>query len=241
VPLVTLLPFINRAALFERQWGMAKDQLSKSESILNRLVDENRQSNIIHAQALYGYYACQSLNDELIVYEDQAGQKEFCRFAFPRQSSGQRLCLADFFRSQKSRELDIVAFQLVTVGQSASNNVRELFSQDKYQEYLYWRGLLAETANALAEWVHKRIRIEWGVVDEEPLNEKEIFKHHYRGARYSFGYSSCPHLEDQVKILELLQAERIGVGLSETFQLIPEESTSAIVIHHPQASYFMLV
>lgn len=240
ISLLTIIPYINLDVLYKFQWGFKQDSAKQSDSVFNRLIAENRKANIIQLQALYGYFACQSVGDELVVYNNSSDQKELCRFLFPRQATGNHLCVADYFKPQSSKELDVVAFQLVTVGQQASAYARELFQQNKYQEYLYWRGLNAEIAAAMAEFVHKQIRVELGFAAEEPRDIKDVFKQKYHGARFSFGYPSCPNLEDQEKILALLDAERIGVKLNEVHQLLPEESTSAIIVHHPQAEHFVV-
>jgi 5-methyltetrahydrofolate--homocysteine methyltransferase len=136
--------------------------------------------------------------------------------------------------------MDVVGLQLVTIGQQASDFARDLFQRDIYQDYLYWHGLNAESAEAMAEYIHKRIRQELGFGKEEPRDMQDLFKQKYRGSRYSFGYPACPDLEQQDKLLDLLDAKRIGVTLGDEFQLWPEESTSAIVVHHSQAKYFTI-
>jgi len=168
---------------------------------------------------------------------------EWLRFTFPRQSDGKRLCISDFFVSRNSPEgqagvMDVVAFHLVTVGKQASEYARKLFESNKYADYLYFHGLSVETAEALAEYWHKKIREELSIVDNDAKEIKRLFAQGYRGARYSFGYPACPNLEDQAKLFELLRPERIGVTLTEEYQLVPEQSTSAIIVHHPEARYF---
>jgi 5-methyltetrahydrofolate--homocysteine methyltransferase len=160
------------------------------------------------------------------------------RFTLPRQKREGGICIADFFRDIKGPERDVCALQLVTVGAKASDVAREWFAGDRYQDYLYLHGLSVEMAEALAEYVHKRIRAELGLGGEDAREIDKLLKQGYRGSRYSFGYPACPNLEDQVPLLKLLDAGRIGVTLSEEFQLEPEQSTSAIVLHHPQARYF---
>jgi len=248
VPLQTVVPYINRTSLYKFQWGFKSGGRAPAEyaawaraemdPILTRLVRESESGNILQPAAVYGYFPCQSEGNDLIIYLDPTGQQEQLRFTFPRQSTARKLCIADFFRSKESETVDVVAFQLVTVGQRASDHARELFASDRYQEYLYWHGLNAEGAEGLAEWVHKRIRTELGFGMEDSRDLHALIKQQYRGSRYSFGYPACPNLEDQDKILDLLEAKRIGVVLGEEFQLWPEESTSAIVVHHPNAKYF---
>jgi len=248
IPLRAILPYINRNTLYKFQWGFkapeknvqeykqwAKTEL---EPILNRLILQSEQENILQLKAVYGYFPCQSEGDDLIIYAHPQAQPEHCRFTFPRQTAGRHLCIADFFREVDSGEIDLVAFQLVTVGQRSADFARELFHQDRYQEYLYWHGFNAEGAEGLAEYIHRLIRAELGFAAEDARSIPEMIKQNYRGSRYSFGYPACPNLHDQDKILALLEAQRIEVVLGEEDQLWPEESTSAIVVHHPEAKYF---
>ena len=255
VPLRAVVPYINRTALYKFQWGFKSqgrdEQAYRSwarheiDPIFNELVARSEAEDIIRPQAVYGYFPCQSDDEELIVYappEDgttTAGPlSELCRFRFPRQRKGRRRCISDFFRSQASGEVDVVAFQLVTIGQHASDHARAIFADDRYKDYLYWHGLNVETTEGLAEFVHQRIRAELGFSSEDARSIGDMIKQRYRGSRYSFGYPACPDLHEQVKILELLDAGRIGVRMGDEDQLWPEESTSAIVVHHPQAKYF---
>lgn len=249
VPLASLLPYINRTALFKFQWGFKPQGKTPAdykvwaktevEPILQRLVMQDKLEQIIKPQAVYGYFPCQAEGNSLIVYTDPSGKKEHCRFTFPRQEKSERqLCISDFFCDTNSEKMDVLGLQLVTIGQRASDFARDLFERDVYQDYLYWHGLNAESTEAMAEYVHKRLRQELGFGSEDPRDMQDLFKQKYRGSRYSFGYPACPDLEQQDKLLELLDAKRIGVTLSDEFQLWPEESTSAIVTHHPQAKYF---
>jgi 5-methyltetrahydrofolate--homocysteine methyltransferase len=160
------------------------------------------------------------------------------RFSFPRQNTKRRLCVADFFRSKESGDFDVLGVQLVTVGDRASELAQELFKANKYQEYLYLHGFGVESAEGLAELWHKRMRQELGFGSEDAPKISQLFQQGYRGSRFSFGYGACPSLEDRAKIVELLKPESIGVVLSENFMLVPEQSTDAIVVHHPQAKYF---
>lgn len=245
IPLRAIVPYINRTALYKFQWGFkAKEKnpeqyaiwvKTELDPIFNRLVARSEQEAILQLKAIYGYFPCRAQDNDLIIYTDLHAQQERCRFTFPRQKTGQHLCIADFFRSE---EIDVVAFQVVTVGQSASDFARTLFSEDQYQEYLYWHGLNVEGAEGLAEYIHRRIRAELGFAQEDARDIMVMIKQKYRGSRYSFGYPACPNLVDQDKILDLLQAHRIQVVLGEEAQLWPEESTTAIVVHHPQAKYF---
>ena len=172
---------------------------------------------------------------------DEDKKTEVKRFTFPRQKDRDKLCLADYFISKDEMDkkgVDIVAFHAVTVGEQASKYSKKLFDENKYTDYLYFHGLSVETAEALAEWSHKRIRTELDIHHEDEKEMRKLLGQGYHGARYSFGYPACPYLEDQSKMFELIKPERIGISLSESFQLHPEQSTSAIIVHHPQAKYF---
>lgn len=248
VPLRAIVPYINRNTLYKFQWGFKAPEMSPQaykawartevDPIFNRLVAASEAQNILQPKAVYGYFPAQSEGDDLIVYTDATGRQERMRFTFPRQKTARRRCIADFFRPVDSGEMDVVAFQLVTVGQHTADHARELFHGDQYQEYLYWHGLNAEGAEGLAEYIHKQIRAELGFAREDARDIQAMIKQEYRGSRYSFGYPACPNLHDQHKILDLLGAERIGVVMGDEDQLWPEDSTSAIVAHHPQAKYF---
>jgi 5-methyltetrahydrofolate--homocysteine methyltransferase len=160
------------------------------------------------------------------------------RWSFPRQSSARRLCIADFFRPIDSGERDVIALQCVTVGDRVTRRASELFAADRYTDYLYLHGVGVETAEALAEHWHARIRAELDIADADATTPRELFRQGYQGSRYSFGYAACPDLEMREPLVDLLGAERIGVVLSESFQLHPEQSTDAFVVHHPEARYF---
>jgi 5-methyltetrahydrofolate--homocysteine methyltransferase len=174
----------------------------------------------------------------IIYHDDQKTERQ--RFTFPRQPSGKQLCLSDFFAAKDSGRLDVVGFHLVTVGRRASEYAQELFKSDNYADYLYFHGLSVESAEALAELWHKRIREELGIAGADAPDIKKLFHQAYQGSRFSFGYPACPNLEDQVKLFELLDPARIDVELTEEFQLNPEQSTSAIIVHHPEAKYFSI-
>jgi 5-methyltetrahydrofolate--homocysteine methyltransferase len=185
----------------------------------------------------WGYFPCSSEGNDLIIYRDDLST-EWLRFSFPRQRDGRRQCLSDFFLPTTAEVRDTVGFHLVSVGDQVSKREKELFEKGEFQDYLYVHGMGVETAEALAEYWHKQIRREMGIDDMEPSEMKLLFSAKYHGSRYSFGYPACPNLEDQVKLFELLQPEEIGVELSEEFMIVPEQSTSAIIVHHPEAKYF---
>jgi 5-methyltetrahydrofolate--homocysteine methyltransferase len=248
VPLKAVLPYINRNTLYKFQWGFKPQgrnvdeyrQYARREldPILNRLVQESDAMKILQPTSLYGYFSCQSEGNALLVYRTSDSREVAARFELPRQKTERKLCVADFFRSVESGERDVLALMLVTIGQHAADYARELFATDEYQNYLYWHGLNAEGAEGLAEFVHKRIRVELGFGGEDAREIDELIKQNYRGSRYSFGYPAVPNLGDQRKILELLGAQSIGVVMGEEDQLWPEDTTSALICHHPYAKYF---
>jgi 5-methyltetrahydrofolate--homocysteine methyltransferase len=262
-----IYPFVNTSALFQGQWGLKKGRLSDDEfersiseiaiptfkTLQRRGVDEG----FIAPKVVYGYFPVQADGDDLIVYHTEeftttcdcgtkhhqhaapkAPPRERLRFSFPRQKGRRSLCISDFFKSRKSGEFDVLAIQLVTVGDGATHLAEKLRSENMYQDYLYLHGFGVECAEALAEFWHKRIRQELGFGSEDDPDVRRLFQQKYRGSRYSFGYPACPNLEDRTKILELLDPAEIGVVLTESFMLSPEQSTDAIVAHHPQAKYF---
>ncbi len=249
--LTKVFAFINETALFKGQWQYKQGRKSKEEyeQILQETVRPKFaeikakaiREKLLEAKLVYGYFPCQSNGNDLIVYQDDE-KTERLRFTFPRQPieqrGGQNLCLADYFASVDSGKIDVVPFHLVTMGRRASEYSAELFAADKYNDYLLFHGLSVEAAEALAEMWHKRIREELGIAGNDAQDLNKLFHQGYQGSRYSFGYPACPNLEDQTKLFELLKPERIEVELSEEFQLHPEQSTSAIIVHHPQAKYF---
>ncbi len=245
-------PFINTVALFRGQWQFRKGRMSDAEyeaalaesivPVFERWKARCRDEGILEPRVVYGYFPCQSDGDDLIVYDPEQGghesRSELLRFTFPRQGKGRRLCISDFFAPTDSGRIDTVGFSCVTVGQRASDLSRELFARNDYTEYLYLHGLSVETAEALAELWHKRMRQELGIASDDSPRIRELFTQHYRGSRYSFGYPACPELSDQERLFRLLRPERIGCTLTENWQIEPEQSTSAIVVHHPEARYF---
>jgi 5-methyltetrahydrofolate--homocysteine methyltransferase len=190
---------------------------------------------------VYGYFPANGDGNDIVIWEDESRTSERMRFGFPRQKVEPWLSIADFVRPVDSGELDFVAFHIVTMGATVSERTAELFAADAYQDYLLLHGLGVEMAEALAEMWHRRIRDEWGFVGEDGPSLQGLFRQQYRGGRYSWGYPACPDLEDNVKVAELLGADRIGIEVSEDtgFQYQPEQTTSAIVLHHPRAKYFV--
>ncbi|WP_407839922.1 methionine synthase [Streptomyces sp. DSM 116496] len=246
IPLKDYASWLDEGALFKGQWGLKQaraggatyEELVESEGRprLRGLLDKLHTENLLEAAVVYGYFPCVSKGEDLIIL-DEAGN-ERTRFTFPRQRRGRRLCLADFFRPEESGETDVVGLQVVTVGSKIGEATAKLFESDSYRDYLELHGLSVQLAEAMAEYWHARVRAELGFGGEDPAKVEDMFDLKYRGARFSLGYGACPDLEDRAKIADLLQPERIGVHLSEEFQLHPEQSTDAIVIHHPEAKYF---
>jgi 5-methyltetrahydrofolate--homocysteine methyltransferase len=197
------------------------------------------EGNLLVPAAVWGYFPVNSEGNDVIVWTDENRRDERVRFRFPRQRKDRRLCIADFFRPVESGEPDYAAFHVVTMGQRATEQERELFAANRYQDYLLLHGLSVEMTEALAELWHRRIREEWGFADEDGPTLQGLFRQQYRGSRYSWGYPACPDLEDQALVDELLDLSSIGVSITEEFQLDPEQSTSAIVVPHPDAKYFI--
>ncbi|CAL2057274.1 MULTISPECIES: methionine synthase [Streptomyces] len=229
--------WLDEGALFKGQWGLGRDTIeTEGRPRLRGLLDRLQTENLLEAAVVHGYFPCVSKDDDLIVLDEAGG--ELTRFTFPRQSRGRRLCLADFFRPEESGERDVVGFQVVTVGSRIGEETAKLFEANAYRDYLELHGLSVQLAEALAEYWHARVRTELGVSGADPTRLAGMLRSEYQGCRYSLGYPACPDLADRAKIAVLLEPERIGVRLSEEFQLHPEQSTDAIVVHHPEAGYF---
>jgi len=241
--------YVNENALFKGQWQFKQGKMppdeykafvrEKVKPIYHELQERSMREELLVPRVVYGYFKCQSEGNDLIVY-DADDLSERVRFTFPRQPAGKHLCLADFFASRESERMDVVAFHLVTVGRRASEYAHELFKADNYTDYLYFHGLSVETAEALAELWHQCIRHELGIAQHDADELTHLFRQQYQGSRFSFGYPACPNLEDQEKLFTLLDPGRIDVSLTEEFQLEPEQSTSAIIVHHPEAKYFSI-
>lgn len=241
-----LYKYINPIALFRGQWqfkrgeGMGNLEFNDWLEANARPIFERMQkelARVLRPRVKWGYFWCASEGNDLIIYQEDA-KTERLRFSFPRQRDGRRQCLADFFLPTSAGVKDVAGFHIVTVGSEVSERERSLFDKGEFQDYLYTHGMGVETAEALAEYWHKQIRQEMGIDDQEPEDMRLLFSAKYHGSRYSFGYPACPNLEDQAKLFELLQPQDIGIELSEEFMLIPEQSTSAIIVHHPEAKYF---
>jgi 5-methyltetrahydrofolate--homocysteine methyltransferase len=255
--------YINETALIRGQWRLVRGTMSESE--YQRILEEQvlpeyrslqeqvKRHQLLIPQVVYGYFPCQSEGNDLIVYHPPSEKsnnlqstirnpqsEEWLRFTFPRQTDDRHLCIADYFASVDSGKMDVLACHVVTVGRRASEHSKALYDANSYKNYLYFHGLSVESAEALAELWHKRIREDLGIAGDDSPHIKRLFSQGYQGSRFSFGYPACSRLEDQVKLFELLRPERIGVYLTEEFQMEPEQSTSAIIVHHPEARYFTI-
>jgi len=253
IPLADYAGMLDERATFMGQWGLRGARAGKGPSYEELVETEGRPrlrywldrlvaDQVLEAAVVYGYFPAVSEGNDLVVLDDAGNDR--ARFTFPRQRRDRRLCLSDFFRPRSSGELDVVSFTVVTMGQRISEYANELFAKNAYRDYLEVHGLSVQLTEALAEYWHARVRSELAFPtggtagDDDSADLDEIFRQGYRGSRYSFGYPACPDLEDQTKVVELLGPDRIGVKLSEEFQLHPEQSTSAIIVHHPEAKYF---
>lgn len=255
-----LFPYINDTALFKNQWQLKtasqEDYLrlveTKFRPIKKQLEEDVIASGLFEPKVVYGYFPAQGEGNDIVVYEPYEGArtgtiapgtqpKELLRFTFPRQREGRKLCISDFFVRKNSGVMDVLGLSLVTIGDKASVETQRLFESGEYTRYLYLHGLSVETAEALAEYLHKKMREELGIQAEDSPHIRDLFHQKYRGSRYSFGYPACPNLEDQTKLFALLKPEEnVGVKLTTGFLLEPEQSTSAIVVHHPAAKYFVV-
>jgi len=247
VPLAEYAAYLDERATFMGQWGL-KPSRGSGGATYEELVAEHgrprlrmwleraRAEGLLEAAVVYGYFRCVSEGNDLIVLDDNGTEQE--RFTFPRQRRDRRLCLADFFAPRESGRTDVVAFQLATMGSRVSRATGELFAKNSYRDYLELHGLSVQLTEALAEYWHARIRRELGIGGQDSARIEDFFRLGYRGARYSFGYPACPDLADRAKVARLLRPEGIGVELTEEMQLVPEQSTDALVVHHPEAKYF---
>jgi 5-methyltetrahydrofolate--homocysteine methyltransferase len=257
IPIEEVFWYLDLQALFVGQWQFRKpksqskqeyDQFlqEKVHPILAAWKEKIVKENLLNPTLIYGYFPCQSSGNSLLIYDPesiQAGEKpenlqQIAIFEFPRQKSGRRLCIADFFAPQESGIIDVFPMQAVTVGEIATEYAKSLFDANEYTEYLYYHGMAVQTAEAMAEWTHTRIRRELGFAEFDPDNIRDILQQRYQGSRYSFGYPACPNIQDQYKQLALLGCDRIGMSMDESEQLYPEQSTTAIITYHPTAKYF---
>jgi 5-methyltetrahydrofolate--homocysteine methyltransferase len=245
--------YLNETALFRNQWqfrpekradGTVESDDEFKARIRPTLRDEMAKAKadgLLVPQVVYGYFPANSDGNDLVIWTDESRTEERVRFPYPRQSKAPYYCIADFFRPIDGNDVDYAGFHIVTMGSAVSERTAQLFAEDRYQEYLLAHGLGVEMAEALAEYWHRRIREEWGFAQEDGPSLAGLFRQQYRGGRYSWGYPACPDLEDNEKVLELLEGERIGLVCDEEtgYQYQPEQTTSAIICHHPQAKYFV--
>ncbi|MGD1936932.1 MAG: methionine synthase [Cyanophyceae cyanobacterium] len=248
---------LDLQALFAGQWQFRKPRKQSKEEyqqflqgkvypILDSWKERVPKENLLQPQIIYGYFPCNAEGNTVFIYDHEAIAQgadikilePVTSFEFPRQRSNRRLCIADFFATRESGQVDVFPMQAATVGEVATEFAQKLFAADQYTDYLYFHGLAVQTAEALAEWTHARIRRELGYGDLEPNHIKDMFAQQFQGSRYSFGYPACPNIQDQLKQLDLLKSDRIGMYMDESEQLYPEQSTTAIVTHHPASKYF---
>jgi 5-methyltetrahydrofolate--homocysteine methyltransferase len=253
IPLDDIAAYLNETALFRNQWqfrpeagadGTTESDAEFKERIrptLRAQLADAKATDMLVPQVVYGYFPANGDGDDLVIWTDESRTEERARFRYPRQRKAPHLCIADFFRPVDADEVDYAAFHIVTMGQRVSDVTAKLFADDRYQEYLLVHGLGVEMAEALAEYWHRRIREEWGFADEDGPSLAGLFRQQYRGGRYSWGYPACPDLEDNLTVAELLDAGRLGIEVGEEtgFQYQPEQTTSALICHHPQAKYFV--
>ena len=252
--------FLDERATFMGQWGLkpgrqadgaSYEELVETEGRprLRYWLDRLQTDNLLEASVVYGYFPAYSEGNSTVILHHSAdgatdggsggaALTERLRFSFPRQARDRHLCLSDFVKSREQHQIDVIPFQLVTMGSRIAEEANRLYRANQYRDYLELHGLSVQLTEALAEFWHSRVRDELGFSEEDPSEVEGLFKLDYRGARYSFGYPACPNLEDRIKLIELLKPERIGVELSEELQLHPEQSTDAMILHHPEAKYF---
>jgi 5-methyltetrahydrofolate--homocysteine methyltransferase len=238
--------YLNLTALFRNQWGFRPENgeddtefKTRVRATLRQELGKAKEADLLIPQVAYGHFAANAESNDLIIWKDESRTSEWMRFTFPRQRKEPWLCIADFFRPSGSGEEDFASFMLCTIGHRASEEAARLFAENEYQNYLFLHGLSVEMAEATAEYWHHRIREELGFAQEDGPSLAGLFRQTYRGGRYSWGYPACPDLTDNAKVVELLGGERIGVTISEGFQLHPEQTTDAIICHHPEAKYFV--
>lgn len=249
MPLSSVVDWLDERATLMGRWGLrgsrggkTYDELAETEGRprMRGLLEMMQSQKLLDLGVAYGYYPCYSSGERLVVCDPDSNAELFS-WTFPRQRGNRRLCIPDFFRDEQEAEelgLDVIALQIVTVGDRVSQKTAELYENDEYRSYLELHGLSVQLAEALAEWSHHRVRTELGIDGNDGEFVAQVTKQAYQGSRYSFGYGACPDLSMRAQLVDVLQADRIGVHLSEEFQLEPEQSTDAFVVHHPQAKYF---
>jgi 5-methyltetrahydrofolate--homocysteine methyltransferase len=250
IPLPEITPFLNKPVLFSKQWNIKRSQLGAEEfqDLVNRFLEPKFQEltryadkmHLLQPRVVYGYFRCQSQANQLWLFEEAELKSSAIIFEFPRQKSPPNLCLADYFLPFTASKKDAAALMVVTMGEFAADEARRLYQHDEYQQYLFWHGLAVAYTEALSEYWHQVIRRELNIIDSDSPKIRQLFGGHYQGARYAPGYPAWPNLSDQQKIFHLLDPETIGVTLTENFQMVPEYSSSAIIVHHPEAKYFSI-
>jgi 5-methyltetrahydrofolate--homocysteine methyltransferase len=267
ISLDEIFMYVNETALIRGQWRILRGKRSEEEyrkileeqiyPELEAMKSKAKNDKLLQPKVVYGYFPCQSDGNDLIIYNpEEVTSKvlrvdktqnsklfplsEWLRFSYPRQKDDRFLCISDYFAPASSGKVDVVAFHMVTMGKVASEYSKKLFDSNEYKDYLYFHGLSVESAEALAELCHKKIREELGISGKDAPEIKRLFSQGYQGSRFSFGYPACPNLEDHVKLFDLLKPERIGVTMTDEFMLNPEQSTDAIIVHHPEARYFLI-
>ncbi|SKB12216.1 Methionine synthase [Planktothrix sp. PCC 11201] len=251
IPIEDIWWYLDVQALVVGQWQFRKPREQSKEEysqflaekvypVLDEWKTKILAENLLHPTVIYGYFPCQSEGNSLLIFDPENHQKQVARFDFPRQKSRKRLCIADFFASKESGKIDVFPMQAVTVGEIATEYAQKLFADNDYKNYLYFHGMAVQTAEALAEWTHAKIRRELGFGNEEPDNVRDVLAQRHRGSRYSFGYPACPNIQDQYKQVELLQTDRINMYMDESEQIYPEQSTTAFITYHPVSKYFNL-
>jgi len=251
IPIEDIWWYLDIQALVAGQWQFRKPREQSKEEynqflaekvypVLDEWKTKILAENLLHPTVIYGYFPCQSEGNSLLIFDPENHQKQVACFEFPRQKSRKRLCIADFFASKESGKIDVFPMQAVTVGEIATEYAHKLFAENDYKNYLYFHGMAVQTAEALAEWTHAKIRRELGFGSEEPDNVRDVLAQRHRGSRYSFGYPACPNIQDQYKQVELLQTDRIKMYMDESEQIYPEQSTTAFITYHPVSKYFNL-
>lgn len=248
IPLADIVPFVDRPPLYRGQWRMKRNSKNREqyaelvrdvlEPKFDSLLAKAEYRQLLNPAFIYGYFACTAEGDRLHVFAEPDDKAPLFSFSFPRQKQAPGLCVADFFQSIHSGKRDILPLQIATMGAGATTESQRLYAEDQYQEYLYWHGFTVAMAEALAEYAHQKIRRELGIHHQDAREHRELIRGNYQGIRLSFGYSAGPDLEEQRKMFQLLKPAEIGITLTETFQLVPEQTTSAFVLHHPAARYF---
>jgi 5-methyltetrahydrofolate--homocysteine methyltransferase len=248
IALDEIAAYINETALFRNQWQFRPEDKETDEQFKSRLrpmlraqLASAKAAGVLVPQVVYGYFPVNADGDDLVVWTDEDATAELARLHYPRQHVEPWLCISDFFRPLETGDVDVASFHIVTMGERVSQAAGELFAANRYQEYLLLHGIGVEMTEALAEYWHRRIREEWGFADQDGPSIAGLFRQQYRGGRYSWGYPACPDLEDNATVARLLGAERIGVEVSEetSWQYQPEQTTSALICHHPRAKYFV--